>query len=445
MGQAASIPVVPPGVVFYDDFEVPGSVSGRPLNSSLYPAATLAPGTGSESVAGGVLYTSSTTNEGYVYSSPAPASLPREWVAEFVVLPQAAPAGPEMRLYLSAYIEAGIDQWYGFEAEVRPTAGTALALVYGESGAGYWEGRDEATDPVNIVAPAGPTVLRVEHTASHLRVLYGGVLVASAVIAEEPVLAGVEDNNDLLVLWSRMDIDSMSMAATVQAQFESVFGTPRGTNVHRTLTIGEATRFGTPTTPRYTTHQAQGFNNSRFGVPYSAQPFVFGGTAQVTYAPGWMATKFGTPAATVNTTGQAQGWQAAQFGTPRYTCVLSVESTGMLTQFGTPTAGSGHRAQGFRATQFGTPTCAAGYLAQGFSRTRFGTPRASLPGALVARGWCSTRFGTPRGSLPPPGHAAEGFSTTQFGVPTATIRHRAATLGPLSRFGRPTLRRNPTC
>lgn len=453
LAQAAEPPTF--ATVFFTEFDAAGAPIGQV--DSEFPGITsvnIYPGTAF--VDAGILKVS---GEQYldVELPTYPAAAGPEYDIEMVVRARTDGSLVSANVYIEAFDDLG--------KRIRTQA--LLSGHWRSDNAEYHEvliRTDDSSDVYEIgylEVPAGPSVwndyephtLRMEVRLGRIRTYEDGVLKVDMDLTGKTAIQLTPSNVYLYTEW--LDIDSVSMVAVNPGEIEppntaagfttTAFGAPYGANAYRATTIGELPRFGTPATPTYTEHLAQGFNNTRFGVPYGLLPFEFEPANQAASARGWLATQFGTPAGQSNFAGQAQGWQAAQFGSPRYTGVLTAESLGMRAQFGTPTAGSGHRAQGFRATQFGTPTCAVGYLAQGFGRTRFGTPRASLPGVLVARGWCGTRFGTPRGSLPPPGHAATGFSTTQFGVPVATIRHRAATMGPLSRFGRPTLRRNPTC
>lgn len=186
------------------------------------------------------------------------------------------------------------------------------------------------------------------------------------------------------------------------------------------------TRYGTPSVSSVITTVLQVSSlvrSTRFGAPTMAHQVVTPGLTSV-----------GIP-----TLGAV-----ARFGVPAVRPSLAVQVAAFVpsTAFGTPNAGVGHSAAGFRHTAFGVPNAQFVVRGLGFSSTRFGIPNAqriaragSLPGL---------RFGVPRivGST---GVGAEGFSSTAFGMPSM---HRAARALPgvfSARFGRPTIVRNSQC
>lgn len=223
------------------------------------------------------------------------------------------------------------------------------------------------------------------------------------------------------------------------------FGTPYATNTFRAQSLGRVVNFGTPSTPTFLQAQAQGWRTVHFGIPYGSQPFMFGPENVTVQAQGWRAARFGLATAQINFAGEATGWRAAVMVPPKLVHVGQTANVGPAVRFGVPSVTSVHRPSGWRAAAFGTPTSGVAYVAQSLRPVRFGVPRLLTPGALVAQGWRAVRFGVPSvvdqlGAL-----KAEGFRAVQFGMPSALNIHRAQTIGRVVRFGRPTLRRNPTC
>lgn len=247
--------------------------------------------------------------------------------------------------------------------------------------------------------------------------------------------------------WKATQFGTPSRAETVTASgwLSTLFGSAWGANAFPAASVGRLTRFGTPATPTFLQPQASGWQSPKFGTPYGIAPFAFEPENLVTPASGWKSVVFGVHSASVHFAGQSQGWQSPQFAAPKFTASGGAVTVGLLASFGQPIGGAAGRVAGWQAAQFGTPIIAAGYLAQGFSRTKFGAPRSQVPGALLVRGWCGTRMGTPLGRILPQGYAATGFGGLQFGLAATFVRHKASTMASPTRYGRPILRRNPTC
>lgn len=162
------------------------------------------------------------------------------------------------------------------------------------------------------------------------------------------------------------------------------------------------------------------------GRASSMRPVVFGapsgGVAQAVDAEGALFTSFGDAIAGLEN--YAEGFVATQFG--GHTIVSDGDTSGFL------------------ATVFGTPLAGGTYAASGMMRTRLGRPRGRIGGTQPAYGWFVTRFGYPsakHGSL----NSAGGWVIGTFGLPNVLIAHKARMSGSATRFGRPTVRRNPLC
>ena len=114
-------------------------------------------------------------------------------------------------------------------------------------------------------------------------------------------------------------------------------------------------------------------------------------------------------------------------------------------QFGTPTARTKHLVSGFRPVAFGLAGAILTQRVAGMApAVRFGTPKAIRSNWYEVRGFMPVRFGTPRGYQRNNYHV-EGFMPAQFGTPAAIQTHRVTSIPPITRFGKPMLKRTTQC
>lgn len=239
-----------------------------------------------------------------------------------------------------------------------------------------------------------------------------------------------------------------SYAANVVVQADSWqsggFETPYAANAFRASSIDAPVRFGTPTTPTYLVVRPFTWSGTQFGVPYAMSVFEPGPEDATVQASSFGGSTFGVPTAKVDTVANPASWSGTQFGTPRLALVGQVTTVGPGTQFESPSLTIRQKAASWSGAGFGTPSVAVGHIASSFGGIRHGAHKATVEGTLLTKSFGGTRFGTPSafdqlGALP-----AESWSETTFGTPAVFDIRRAA---PISSggFGRPTLRRNPTC
>lgn len=228
--------------------------------------------------------------------------------------------------------------------------------------------------------------------------------------------------------------------------FATKFGTPSAKQVWRVKSMGIITRFGTPTTPHDVVGDVESMGIvTRFGIPFAWQ-YNQANTNVICPVRGFKATKFGTPVAKWDQSGAAEGFCSTRFGTPRAIVTVHVPSIGPVAQFGMPQARQTQRAQGFKATVFGTPQSRrTQYVNSLVPKTRFGTPTATRSNWYEVRGFMATKFGYPMATQRNAYHVGEWPVSTMFGTPKATQTYPVMSIPPVTRFGRPQLRRNTQC
>lgn len=240
-----------------------------------------------------------------------------------------------------------------------------------------------------------------------------------------------------------------SYAANVVAQADSWqsggFETPYAASAFRATSLGSQATFGTPTTPTFVLARPFSWSGTQFGTPYASIVFELGAEDAVVSASSFGGTTFGSPTAKIDAVVTPSEWSGTQFGTPKFVRVGQVEAVGSGTQVGTPLLTLRQKAVDWSGTGFGTPAAAVGHIASSLGGIRYGVHKVTVEGMLLAASFGGARFGVPSvfdqlGAL-----QAGSWSETTFGTPTATIRHRAVTLGPLTNFGQPTLKRTPSC
>lgn len=424
-----------------DTFSGSGSITGQPVESSL-GGSVWAAGLDTMSAAGGWLTASSPTNA-WTFSTDFVSSTV---VAEATMtFRQVGGAGTQLfGLDMAGVGDIDWNTYQGISYRISLSSGSALASIE------TWNDTTWAdyTDT--------PSVGSLAHLASGIGspVTVKFVLkeATAQIIVEGVLLLELALTNTFTIPLSYLEPkgNSSELSDVSLSYFQpgpvTKFGTPYAVNAFRAESIGRVAKFGTPSTPTFVQAQANGWRAVRFGTPYLLRPFLFGSENFVVQAQGWRAAHVGDPTVLVNFIGQALGWNAVSLGAPKLTNVMQAESLGSVVQFGdTATLTTRHSANGWDAAQLGTPVAAIGYLAQGWRAARFGTPIVRVPGSLIAYGWQAVRFGTPRVFDQLGAHPAEGFSAVHFGVPSAVNVHRAQTIGRVAHFGRPTLRRNPTC
>ena len=240
------------------------------------------------------------------------------------------------------------------------------------------------------------------------------------------------------------------------------FGSPAGRQFWRIPSMGQITRFGTPTTPTNRTCDATGFNRTQLGKPL-AWRVLPPNTNQSCRAYGFKTTQIGSPVAHWSRSEVADGFIGTQLGTPR--AFTTHHTSGFAgTQFGSTMLRPTHHASGFSAAQLGSPTLMTTHHAPGTRgtmigvalaimtqrasglapRTRFGIADTIRSDWYTAYGFLAAKFGYPTG-YERNNHHASGFNPTEFGDPSMRQTHRVTHIAPTSRFGRPLLRRITQC
>lgn len=120
----------------------------------------------------------------------------------------------------------------------------------------------------------------------------------------------------------------------------------------------------------------------------------------------------------------------------------AVESLGVVSKFGTPTAiwDQFCDVSGFSPVQFGTQTHRRTQPVSGFAPVQFGTPAGYK--LQRVQGFAPVQFGT---QLLYPMHVAPWPVSTQFGTPSARQYWNVPSLGVITKFGTPTTPTNRTC
>lgn len=223
------------------------------------------------------------------------------------------------------------------------------------------------------------------------------------------------------------------------------FGTPTARQFWKVPTLGVITKFGTPTTPTNRTGEVSGFAPVRFGKPLAIRHSP-PGTNIICRVEGFSLSLFGTPSARWGQTGAVSAIApTVQFGTPRAILTGHVDSIAPTVQFGTPTVRTKHQVSGFRPVAFGLARAILTQRVTGMEpAVRFGTPKAIRSNWYEVRGFMPVRFGTPRGYQRNNHHVA-GFMSAQFGTPAAYQTHRVISIPPITRFGKPMLKRTTQC
>ncbi len=225
----------------------------------------------------------------------------------------------------------------------------------------------------------------------------------------------------------------------------TLFGTPAAQQYWRAPSLGSVSKFGTPTTPTDRTGNASGFAPVQFGNPVAIRHWP-PNTDILCLARGFKPALFGKPAAQWDQAAQAQAVApTVRFGAPRTFTTHHAEGTAPSVQFGAPATRTTHRASGFRPAVFGLARAILTQRATGLApKARFGTPKTIRSNWYEVRGFCPFRSGTPRG-YQRNNRRADGFSPVQFGAPAAYQTHRVTSIPPITRFGKPMLKRTTQC
>jgi hypothetical protein len=242
-------------------------------------------------------------------------------------------------------------------------------------------------------------------------------------------------------------VGPVTVVMTPPGFLTTLFGSPAAINAHRVTdpTNTEVTVWGLPTTPTYTEHTTEGRMRTAMGSPYGYIKFELSPVATITGASGWRETVFGYAGSRVDTYHAASSSQQTQWGAPRAGFVCGATTLGVVTTTSAAVGLVRCRAIGTAGTQWGQHSGVGGKGALGFYKTRFGQPRGSFPQARITYGWAPTRFGLPRGYSGAVCVASSASENAHLGQPVGVLRQHVAHLGQLTRFGRPTMRRNQLC
>lgn len=223
------------------------------------------------------------------------------------------------------------------------------------------------------------------------------------------------------------------------------FGSPTAINGQQATGI-YSTAFGTPSSPVPQTVEASPIPSLRLGTPVLFLSTVV--RTDLICAASPVATgQLGVPSSLTNVTVRADGSAGSYFGMPWAGVRRSAQAIGPSLAFGLPSTALSLRVQGYAVTVFGTPVAAAGQRsASTFKAPRWGVPTCVRSNTYLARGITpSPRFGRPSGRKINAYQASAVGGAGHFGAPACTQRYRALGAYDGARFGKPLLRRNPTC
>lgn len=226
------------------------------------------------------------------------------------------------------------------------------------------------------------------------------------------------------------------------------FGAPSGYQHFNAQTLGRVTQWSWPWTgytPADQDAPVYGFKATKFGYPLRYVAPMLPANKYVA-ASGFKASVFGAATTGTGAEAQASGERLTQFGTPTSRQQLQAAGLNGEAQFGAASVAMAGLATGSRVSQFGTPGSRRTQAASGLYRpTRWGVSSAARSNTYKA--WPTgrkTRFGRPLG-YQRFNYPATGLCSTQFGAPDSFDTHRSAMLAPSLRFGKPLLKRTPTC
>lgn len=226
----------------------------------------------------------------------------------------------------------------------------------------------------------------------------------------------------------------------------AAFGLPTAASGQQTVGI-YSTVFGTPSSPVSQTVRASSLTTpSQLGTPVLFLSAVVQ-TNVICAASPVMVGRLGAPHATTVVAVRPNGSIGGHFGTPNIAVQRSAQPVGPFTLFGLPTISLSSWAQGYSAAAFGVPTGAVAQRSTSVSGvSKWGTPTCVRSNTYLVRGTTPPlRFGKPRGRKINAYQASAVEGSGQFGAPDCAQRYRALGAYDGARFGKPLLRRNPTC